>query len=106
MTKDRQHGNEARDVEDALHSRLHRLTHAHDEALLGLECAAARVEQRAEHRRVDERGRRQVDDDASAAVQRLVQTLAQRGGRVDVVLAFDDDDRVCRAEVYFGWDVE
>ncbi len=57
----------------------------------GLERAAAGVEQRAEHGGVDERGPREVDDDAAAAAQRLVEALAQRRRGVDVVLALDDD---------------
>ena len=36
--------------------------------------------------------RRQVDDDAAAAAERLVETLAQRRRGVDVVLAFHDHD--------------
>ena len=80
------------DVEDPLHARLDRVADADDEALAGLERAAARVEQRAEDRGVDERCGREVDDDAAAAVERLLEPLAQRRGGVDVVLSFDDDD--------------
>src|ERR671926_440861 len=47
--------------------------------------------ERAEHRGVDERRGCEVDYDAAAARQRLVQPLAQRGSRVDVVLALHDD---------------
>ena len=65
---------------------------ADDVALTGLDRAAARVEQRAEHRGVDERGRREVDDDAAAAAERLLEALAQRRRGVDVVLSLDDDD--------------
>jgi hypothetical protein len=89
---DRQYRHQTGDVEDPLHARLDRLADADDEALIGLERAAAGVQQRAEHRGVDERGAREVDDDASAAPDRLVQPLAQRRRGVDVVLALDDDD--------------
>ena len=58
----------------------------------GLERAPARVQQRAEHRGVHEGRGREVDDDAAAAAQRLVEALAQGRRGVDVVLALDDDD--------------
>ncbi len=80
------------DVEDPLHAGLDGLADADDEALVSLDRAAACVEQRAQHRGVDERRGREVDDDAAAAVERLVEALAQRRRGVDVVLAFDDDD--------------
>ena len=64
---------------------------AHDVALAGVDRAAARVEQRAEHGGVDERRAREVDDDAAAAAEGLVEPFAQRRRGVDVVLPFDDD---------------
>ena len=85
-------GHEARDVEDPLDARLHGLADADDEALVCVERAAPRVEQRAEHGGVDERRGRQVHDDPAATVERLFKAFAQRRGGVDVVLSFDDDD--------------
>jgi hypothetical protein len=74
----REHGHEPGDVEDPLDARLDRLADADDVALAGLERAPARVEQRAEHRGVHERGGREVDDDRRRRGQRLVEALAQR----------------------------
>jgi hypothetical protein len=90
--QDREHRHEAGDVEDALHAGLDGVADADDEALTGLEGAAPRVQQRAEHRGVDERGRGEVDDDAAAADQGLLEALAQRGSGVDVVFTFHDHD--------------
>ena len=58
---DREHGDEARDVEDPLDPGLDGLADADDIALAGVQRAAARVEQRAEHRGVHERGAGEVD---------------------------------------------
>src|SRR4029079_12027859 len=92
---DREHGDEAGDVEDALHPRLHGVAHTDHEPLTGLQRAAPGVEQRSQHRRVHEGGPGQVDHDAAAAADRLVQALAQCGSCIDVVLSLHyDDDHV------------
>ena len=77
----REHGHEPGDVEDPLDARLDRVADADDEALARLERAPARVEQRAEHRGVDERRGREVDHDAAAAAS----ASSRRSRRVGAV---------------------
>src|SRR4051794_9511758 len=90
--EDREDGDEAGDVQDPLHAGLDAVPDADDVALAGFYRPAARVQQRAQHGRVHERGAGEVDDDAAAAAERLLEPLAQRRRGVDVVLALHDDD--------------
>ena len=88
---DGEDGNEPRDVEDPLDPRLDAVADADHVALAGLDRPAARVEQRPQDGGIHKGGGGEVDHDAAAASERLVEPLPQRRRGVDVVLAFDDD---------------